>query len=99
MKIHHLCSQVKLDPILSDVALKKGENELKMSWEELMSRVMSKLSPAYEMVFPDGAEPIILKGQLEPVEISTASRAGNKKVTLISGLETFRIDLEQFAHR
>ena len=99
LKIHHLCSQVKLDPILSDVALKKGENELKMSWEELMSRVMSKLSPAYEMVFPDGAEPIILKGQLEPVEISTASRAGNKKVTLISGLETFRIDLEQFAHR
>lgn len=63
-----------------------------------MNRCLGKLSPAFEMLFP-GNDPIIVKGQLEPIELTTASRAGNKKVTLVSGLETFRIDLDEFAHR
>lgn len=88
-----------LDPILSDVMLKKGEVAASLSWEELMSRCQAKLSTVYEMIFPNQSAPVIVKGELEPVEITTASRAGNKKVTLISGLETYRIDLDEFARR
>lgn len=94
-----LSSQVTLDPILSDVLLKKGETAASLSWEELMSRCQVKLSTVYEMIFPNQTTPVIVKGELEPVEITTASRAGNKKVTLISGLETYRIDLDEFARR
>ncbi|XP_059351890.1 eukaryotic translation initiation factor 2D-like isoform X2 [Daphnia carinata] len=92
-------SQVTLDPILSDVMLKKGEIIPSLSWEELMNRIQMKLSTVYEMIFPNQTTPLIVKGELEPVEITTASRAGNKKVTLISGLETYRIDLDEFARR
>jgi len=87
-----------LDPILSDVLLKKGEAIELVNWEDIMTRCLSKLSQVHEMIFPK-QPPVIVKGQLEPIDISTASRAGNKKVTLVSGLETYRIHLEEFAHR
>lgn len=51
------------------------------------------------MVFPGQSTPVIVKGELEPIDLSTANRAGNKKVTLISGLETYKIDLEEFARK
>ena len=84
---------------MSDVLLKKGETAPSLTWEDIMSRCLAKLSVVYEMVFPDQKSPVIVKGELEPVDITTASRAGNKKVTLISGLETYRIDLEEFARK
>jgi translation initiation factor 1 (eIF-1/SUI1) len=37
------------------------------------------------------------KGAMQPVLISVKARQGRKTVTLISGLETFAIDLEDFA--
>jgi len=89
---------VKLDPILTDVLLKKGERIEKLNWEDIMMRCLSKLSTVHEMAFPKHP-PVFIKGQLEPVDITTASRSGNKKVTLVSGLETYRISLEEFAHR
>merc|ERR1712071_312316 len=61
-------------------------------------RCLSKLSTVHEMAFLKHP-PVFIKGQLEPVDITTASRSGNKKVTLVSGLETYRISLEEFAHR
>ena len=97
-QIEFLFSFVKLDPILSDVLLKKGERIELLSWEDIMIRCLGKLSQVHEMIFPK-QPPIIIKGQLEPIDITTASRAGNKKVTLVSGLETYRINLEEFAHR
>ena len=89
---------MRLDPILTDVLLKKGEKKEMLNWEELMTRCLGKLSQVYELTFPQRL-PVIIRGQLEPIEISTASRAGNKKVTLVSGLETYRIDLDSFARR
>lgn len=88
-----------MDPILSDVLLKKGEVAASFNWEEIMNRCQSKLSTVYEMIFPGQKYPVLVKGELEPVDITTASRAGNKKVTLVSGLETYRIDLDEFARR
>ena len=91
---------MRLDPLLSDVVLQKGENNvLAMAWEKLTGRVVDRLSPAFRLAFAGDADDVLVKGQLEPVDIATANRSGNKKVTLVTGLETFRIDLEQFARR
>ena len=38
------------------------------------------------------------KGAVKHVVISTAMRTGNKKVTLIRGLETFGVSPDEFAH-
>ena len=88
-----------MDPILSDVLLKKGEKIETMGWDELMNRCLAKLSVVHQLIFPRQAAPVLIKGELEPIDITTANRAGNKKVTLVSGLEMYRIDLEEFAHR
>ena len=37
--------------------------------------------------------------RLEPVELGTATRSGNKKVTLVNNLETYHIDPGQFGHK
>ena len=37
--------------------------------------------------------------RLEPVELGTATRSGNKKVTLVNNLETYHIDPAQFGHK
>ena len=88
-----------MDPILSDLLLKKGETAATLSWEEMMTRCLAKMSTVHEMLFPGQSTPVVVKGELEPIDISTANRAGNKKVTLISGLETYRVDLEDFARK
>ena len=46
------------------------------------------------MIAADGA---LRKGSLQPILISVKTRQGRKTVTLISGLETFGIDIEDFA--
>ena len=88
-----------MDPILSDVMLKKGEKIETMAWDELMNRCFTKLSVVHQLIFPRQTAPVFVKGELEPIDITTANRSGNKKVTLVSGLEMYRIDLEEFAHR
>ncbi len=42
---------------------------------------------------------ILFKGKLEPIDLRTATRSGNKKVTLITNLEIFGIDPNRFAHK
>lgn len=37
------------------------------------------------------------KGPLQPVSMSVKTRQGRKTVTLISGLETFGVDIDDFA--
>lgn len=78
-------SCVTLDPIMSDVLLKKGERADTLQWDELMARCLAKLSTVHQMVFPSGGvqnqgEVVLVKGELECVDISTAKRSGNKKV-------------------
>ncbi|XP_013783321.1 eukaryotic translation initiation factor 2D-like [Limulus polyphemus] len=90
---------VILDPLLADVALKKGEgNVTLLSWEDLICRCISKMRPAYEVVFP-GQQPVLYKGELQPIEIVVVQRSGNKKVTLLYNLETFGIDPTKLAHQ
>ena len=79
--------------------LKKGEKIETMAWDELMNRCLTKLSVVHQLIFTRQTAPVFVKGELEPIDITTANRSGNKKVTLVSGLEMYRIDLEEFAHR
>ena len=116
-------SCVTLDPIMSDVLLNKGERADTLQWDELMTRCLARMGTVHQMTFPSEGgqeeQTVVVKGELECIDISTAKRSGNKKVclsldvkkkslfepnlsfqvTLITGLETFRIGLEQFAHR
>ncbi|XP_023334067.1 eukaryotic translation initiation factor 2D [Eurytemora carolleeae] len=88
-----------MDPILADVVLGKGENHVvEMKWDELTSRVQMKMSDGFSLQFP-GQPTEYHKGKLDPIELTTATRSGNKKITLIYNLETYRIDPQQFAHK
>ncbi|KAI3464254.1 hypothetical protein Pfo_020917 [Paulownia fortunei] len=44
-----------------------------------------------------GSESVVRKGALKPLQILTERRQGNKKVTKLSGLESFLIDAETLA--
>ena len=91
--------KVQLDELLAEVVLAKGDNgSACMKWEDLIKFVIGKMSPGYSLQFED--QPALeFKGRLEPVELTTATRSGNKKVTLVNNLETYHIDPLQFAHK
>jgi len=92
-------SIVKLDPILAEIVLVKGENHVvEMKWDDLSTRVQDRMSDGYSLQFP-GQPAEVRKGKLDPVELTTASRSGNKKITLIYNLETYGIDPQEFAHK
>jgi len=56
------------------------------------------MSPAYSLKFGDTPAQLY-KGKLDPVELTVATRSGNKKVTLINNLDTYQIDPSEFAHK
>merc|ERR1711915_730835 len=60
--------------------------------------VLAKMSDGYSLQF-SGHPPEFHKGKLEPIELTTAMRSGNKKITLIYNLETYKIDPQEFAHK
>ena len=92
-------ASVKLDPVLAGIVLNKNENDVEqMTIQELVSRIQSKMSDAYSMTFP-GFRSVVQKGKLDPIEISTATRSGNKKVTLVHNLEVYRINPSEFARK
>uniref|UniRef100_A0A8C9VVG5 Eukaryotic translation initiation factor 2D n=1 Tax=Scleropages formosus TaxID=113540 RepID=A0A8C9VVG5_SCLFO len=84
---------ININPALCDCLLEKSEYQEveKLKWDDLFTRTMDKMQHSYKLLFP-GQEPIIKKGQIEPINISVASRGSNKKVTLIKNLELYGID-------
>ena len=76
----------------------KGEKVTSLPWEKLSSRIISKMSNGYSLSIK-GYPPSVNKGKLEMIEMSIASRSGNKKVTLVHNLDIFKIDLQEFAHK
>jgi len=88
---------VQLDPVLHDCCCVKNENDVvDMTWEQLYKRFVSKMKAHHQLQFPK-LEPIVRKGAIECIQISTQQRASNKKVTLVKNLESFLIDPHQFA--
>ena len=90
---------VRLDELLADVVMAKGDNSSKeMKWEELQQFTISKMSPGYSLQF-QGQPASQFKGKLDPVELTTATRSGNKKVTLINNLDTYQVLLDDYSSR
>ncbi|KAH1105634.1 hypothetical protein J1N35_009402 [Gossypium stocksii] len=91
---------VVLDATLCDAlfkgAIKKGSTyPTEIHKKDLGATFINRMQ-AHHMV-TRGGESVVRKGVLKTVQIVTERRQGNKKVTKVSGLETFLIDPEALA--
>lgn len=84
---------VIVNPILCDCLLEKSEYQdvVALKWDDLFDRTLNRMQQCHQLVFP-GQSPIIKKGQIEPIDISVASRGSNKKVTQIKNLELYGLN-------
>ena len=83
---------IKMDPLLGEIVPGKAE---KMSWEDVQTAILAKMSPGYSLQFGDTPAQVY-KGKLDPIELTVATRSGNKKVTLINNLDTFQVLLHTY---
>lgn len=93
-------SVVVLDPTLCDAlfkgAIKKGTTyPTEIHKKDLGSTFVSRMQPHH--VVTRGNESVVRKGALKTIQILTERRQGNKKVTKVSGLESFLMDAEALA--
>jgi len=70
---------VKLDAVLHDVLVARGDYVETLRWDELVSRCLTKMTPVHCVTFA-GAETQVHRGRLEPIELDVVQRAANKKV-------------------
>jgi translation initiation factor 2D len=89
-------SLVRLDATLCDAVVPRGDYVEVLRWDELIDRCLAKMSAVHRVTFT-GCEPRIHRGHIEPISLDVQQRGANKKVTVIRNLETYGIDLEQFA--
>ncbi|CAJ1978197.1 unnamed protein product [Sphenostylis stenocarpa] len=93
-------SIVVLDVLLCDAlfkgAIKKGTTyPTEIHKKDLGSTFVSRMQPHH--VVTRGNESVVRKGALKTIQLLTERRQGNKKVTKLSGMETFLIDAEALA--
>ncbi|KAJ3271165.1 Eukaryotic translation initiation factor 2D [Terramyces sp. JEL0728] len=87
---------IKVDPYLCDALLAKQEySQDYMQRDILKDRFIQKMQPFYQLHLPN--EIVVKRGKLVPITIQIKRRQGNKMVTLISNLETFQINPEEFS--
>ncbi|XP_017981604.1 PREDICTED: eukaryotic translation initiation factor 2D [Theobroma cacao] len=89
-----------LDATLCDAlfkgAIKKGSTyPTEIHKKDLGSTFISRMQAHH--IVTRGSESAVRKGALKTVQIVTERRQGNKKVTKVSGLETFLVDAEALA--
>ncbi|XP_059687180.1 eukaryotic translation initiation factor 2D isoform X1 [Gavia stellata] len=84
---------VKVNAILCDCLLDKSEQDeiSNLKWDDLLSRCLERLQPLHQVTF-FGQEPVVRKGNIEPIDITVAQRSSNKKVTIIKNLELYGLD-------
>ncbi|XP_018956220.1 eukaryotic translation initiation factor 2D-like [Cyprinus carpio] len=76
-----LLSYVNINPTLCDCLLEKSEYkevEKLKSLADLFSRTFIRMQACHEVLFP-GQPPVVKKGQMEPIDITVASRGSNKR--------------------
>ncbi|XP_033008776.1 eukaryotic translation initiation factor 2D isoform X2 [Lacerta agilis] len=90
---------IKVNPILCDCLLEKSEQyEIsKLGWDNLLSRCLDHLQPFHQVTF-FGHDPIVRKGNIDPIDINIAQRSCNKKVTIIKNLELYGLDPQAVAN-
>lgn len=90
-------SMVTLDATLCDAlykgTIKKGSTyPTEIHKKDLGSTFISRMHAHHRVT--RGSDTVVRKGGLKPIQIMTERRQGNKKVTKLSGLESFLIDAE-----
>lgn len=80
---------------LNDVLMEASDREGAISMDDLANAVQANMDATFEMRTQDK---IPTKGGKKPViHITTATRTGNKKVTIISNLDMYGINIPEFA--
>jgi len=74
-------SLVKLDAVLHDVLVSRGDYIETLRWDELVSRCLTKMTPVHCVTFADD-DTRVHRGRLEPIELDVVQRASNKKVLI-----------------
>ncbi|XP_073443351.1 eukaryotic translation initiation factor 2D isoform X3 [Dendrobates tinctorius] len=89
---------VTVNPVICDCLLDRFEqNDIThLKWDDLVTRCLERMQHSHQVTFL-GCSPVIRKGNIEPIEISVAQRASNKKVTMIRNLELYGLDPSSFA--
>lgn len=83
--------RVNLDPLLSEICCKEGT----MSIDDICNAVRHNMNATFEMRTQDKAP---IKGGKKPIiHLTTATRTGNKKVTIISNLDMYGVNIPEFA--
>ncbi|CAA3024116.1 eukaryotic translation initiation factor 2D [Olea europaea subsp. europaea] len=93
-------SIVVLDAMLCDAlfkgAIKKGSMyPTEIHKKELGLTFINRMQSHH--IVTRGSDSVVRKGALKPIQIMTERRQGNKKVTKLSGVESFLIDAEALA--
>lgn len=92
-----LTKEVTLDDTLVEICVGKRESNeaITMSIEKITGSVLSLMDNTFEMRSQSGPQ---MKGGKKPIiQLTTATRSGNKKVTLVSNLEPYGINISEFS--
>ncbi|KAG5669239.1 hypothetical protein PVAND_017131 [Polypedilum vanderplanki] len=95
--INPLTKEITLDDTLIEicVGVKENEEPIVMPLDRIISYVINSMDETFEMRSQAGAQ---MKGGKKPIiQISTATRSGNKKVTLVNNLEAYGVNIESFS--
>lgn len=95
--LNAVTKEVTLDDILVEICVGQRENNdvILMSLENITAIVLSLMDNTFEMRSQSGPQ---MKGGKKPIiQLSTATRSGNKKVTLVSNLEAYGINIADFS--
>ena len=96
-KLLNATKNVTLDDVLVEICIGQQESDvpITMQLEDVISIVHGKMDNTFEMRSQSGPQ---IKGGKKPIiQITTATRMGNKKVTLISNLEAYGINVAEFS--
>ncbi|KAJ9080886.1 hypothetical protein DSO57_1020099 [Entomophthora muscae] len=87
---------IRIDPILCDLLLEKAEYFTIdiLAKDQLLKRLLAKMKP-FHRVEISGQASRIGKGSPTPVELTLATRLGNKSVTSVTNFEFYGFEMEQ----
>ena len=95
--LNAVTKEVTLDDCLVEICVGQRESEdaIVMSLDQIYSSILSLMDNTFEMRSQSGPQ---MKGGKKPIiQLSTATRSGNKKVTLVTNLEAYGVNIPEFS--
>lgn len=95
--LNSITKDVTLDDVLVEICIGQRENdkEIVLSLEKIVTIIHTNMEQTFEMRSQSSAP--TKKGKKQLIQITTATRMGNKKVTLVSNLESYGINMVEFS--